>query len=222
MIYITGDTHGDQYRFIYSKREKTWTDADTVIVCGDFGYLFLNDRSENAFLDDLEKRPYTLCFLDGNHENFPAIFSYPEEEWCGGKIHRIRKNVIHLMRGQVYEIEGKKIFTFGGAYSIDRYMRKLNYSYWEEEIPNGAEYHEAIYNLDRHNRKVDVILSHTCPREIIRIMGHYPDEHDMELTGFLEFLMYEIDYSKWFFGHWHRDQKLTDKFTALFFDVIRL
>ena len=101
-------------------------------------------------------------------------------------------------------------------------MCKLNYSYWEEEIPNGAEYHEAIYNLDRHNRKVDVILSHTCPREIIRIMGHYPDEHDMELTGFLEFLMYEIDYSKWFFGHWHRDQKLTDKFTALFFDVIRL
>lgn len=222
MIYITGDTHGDQSRFMDSKEEKTWTDSDTIIVCGDFGFLFLNNESENAFLDELEKRPYTLCFLDGNHENFPAIFDYPEEEWRGGRVHRIRENIFHLMRGQVYEIEGKKIFTFGGAYSPDRHLRRLNESYWKEEIPSSEEYHEAMNNLERHQKRVDVILTHTCPTEIIRRMGYYPDAHDIELTGFLEYLMYEIEYSKWYFGHWHRDEKINDQFTAVMFNVIRL
>ena len=121
MIYVTGDTHGEQNRFIASREEKRWTAEDVLIVCGDFGFLFFNDRSENLFLDDLERRPYTVCFLDGNHENFPAIFSYPEEEWCGGRVHRIRRNIIHLMRGQVYEIQGRTIFTMGGAYSMERW-----------------------------------------------------------------------------------------------------
>lgn len=67
--------------------------------------------------------------MDGNHENFDLINEYPVEEWCGGKVHIIRcdkegkPKIIHLMRGQVFEIEGKKIFTVGGAYSIDKYMR---------------------------------------------------------------------------------------------------
>jgi predicted phosphodiesterase len=95
--------------------DNTWSENDYLIVCGDFGYIFLNDDREKAFLDYLETKPYTICFVDGNHENFPVIYSYPKELWHGGYIHRIRKNILHLMRGQVFEIEGKKIFTFGGA-----------------------------------------------------------------------------------------------------------
>jgi hypothetical protein len=45
--------------------------------------------------------------------------AYPVEEWHGGKVHKIRPSVIHLMRGQVYELQGKKFFTFGGAQSHD-------------------------------------------------------------------------------------------------------
>ena len=71
------------------------------------------------------------------------------------------------MRGQVYTINGKKIFTFGGAYSIDRYMRKLNYSYWSKEIPNNDEYKEATENLKKVDNKVDYIITHTAPREVI-------------------------------------------------------
>ena len=89
MIYVTGDMHGVQNRLIYSREETLWTAQDVVIVCGDFGFLFRNNDVENCFLDDLSHRPYTLCFVDGNHENFPAIYAYPEETWCGGRIHRI-------------------------------------------------------------------------------------------------------------------------------------
>ena len=220
MIRVTGDTHGDPVRFIENNMgDNEWSNDDYLIVCGDFGFIFCNNEAENEFLDYLETKPYTICFCDGNHENFPAIYSYPEEEWNGGYVHRIRKNVLHLMRGQVFKIDGKKVFSMGGAYSIDRYVRKLNFSYWEEEIPNNQEYHEATQNLRENNDAVDIIISHTAPREIIRRMGKYPDAHDMELTGFLEWIMYQIKYQHWYFGHWHLDQTFDEKHTAVYFDV---
>lgn len=217
-IYITGDTHGVQERILEIEKQTGIGSGDYLLVCGDFGYLMLNDLNENYFLDDLSSREYTILFVDGNHECFPAIFSYKKELWNGGYVHEIRKNIFHLMRGQIYTIEGKSFFTLGGAYSIDRYMRKLGYSYWEEEMVSDSEYKEAIKNLTAHNNKVDYIITHTAPREIIMRMGKNPDLHDMELTGFLEYLMYEIDFNHWYCGHWHMDKEITDKFTALFFD----
>lgn len=223
MIYVTGDTHGDRFRFIRNMlNDDSWTKDDYLIICGDFGYIFFNDSAEEKFLDFLETKPYTICFCDGNHENFPAIFKYPQEKWNGGSIHRIRKNIIHLMRGQVFTIENKKIFTMGGAYSIDRYMRKLNYTYWDEELPEKSQFSEAIQNLKEHNNKVDIIITHTAPKEIIRRMGFSPDAHDVELTGFLEWIMYEVQFTHWYFGHWHFDREIYDKFTAVYFGVHKI
>ena len=141
-------------------------------------------------------------------KNFPAIYSYPTEIWNGGRIHRIRKNIIHLMRGQVFTIEDKKFFTMGGAYSIDKYMRAKNISWWKEELPTDAEYSEAILNLKENQNSVDYIITHTAPTEIIRRMGRNPDIHDAELCGFLEWVMHEVQFKKWFFGHWHVDRKV--------------
>jgi len=221
LIYITGDTHGEQARFAALREygEPEWTGDDCLIVCGDFGYIFYDDEKERLFLDELEQKPYTVCFVDGNHENFPAICRYPVETWNGGKVHRIRRNVLHLMRGQVFDIDGKTFFTMGGAYSIDRYMRKEGVSYWNEEVPDGDDYREASENLKRCGHKVDYIITHTAPREMIMRMGHYPDPQDMELTGFLEWIMYEVKYKHWYCGHWHMDREMSENFTALWYDV---
>ncbi|MBE6880120.1 MAG: metallophosphoesterase [Ruminococcaceae bacterium] len=199
-----------------------WTAKDTLFICGDFGYIFKNNNADNVNLDFLATKPYNICFCDGNHENFPAIYAYPEEVWNGGRVHRIRKNIFHLMRGQIFEIEGKKIFSMGGAYSIDRYRRKLNISYWEEERPTDAEYKSATENFKKHNKAVDIVITHTAPAEIIRRMGYTPDVHDMELTGFLEWVMYEVKFDRWFFGHWHEDKEIGEKFRAVYLDVIGL
>lgn len=223
MIYITGDTHGELSRFTENNIEDTgWNKNDYLIICGDFGYIFRDNEKENKKLDYLESKPYNICFCDGNHENFNAIFSYPIENWHGGCVHRIRDNVFHLMRGQVFDINGKKIFTMGGAYSIDRYMRKINVSYWNEEIPNDTEYHEAVKNLEISGNRVDIVISHTAPREIIYRMGFSPSPYDMELTGFLEWIMYEIEYEHWYFGHWHIDKEINSKMRAVFLDVIEV
>lgn len=224
MIYITGDTHGKRSRFQDLSRygEEKWNDSDFLIICGDFGYLLFNDKKENEYLDELEKKPYTICFIDGNHENFPAIESYPEEKWNGGMIHKIRKNIFHLKRGQVFTLNGKKIFTMGGAYSADRSTRIKNISYWDDEIPSDDDYKEAIRNLELANHQVDYIITHTAPYETILKMGYYPDRHDRELTGFLEWVMYETDFSKWFFGHWHEDRVISEKMIAVFSEVISI
>ena len=222
MIYFTGDTHGDLLRFMENNMpgESIWTNQDYLIVCGDFGFVFTDSPEEQAELDYLAQKPYTICFCDGNHENFNRLFRYPKEMWNGGFIHRIRPNVIHLMRGHVFHIDGKKIFAMGGAYSVDKCLRTPGLSWWKEELPNASEYREAVQNLRECDHKVDYVISHTAPREIIRRMGRYPDGHDLELTGFLEWVMYHAKYQKWFFGHWHQDKIIDRRFYALYYDVV--
>ena len=57
-----------------------------------------------------DKLPFTICFCDGNHENFDLLNSYDVSVWNGGKVYIIKQNkagepkVIHLMRGKVYEM----------------------------------------------------------------------------------------------------------------------
>ena len=216
MVYVTGDTHGEYARLVNPE----WTAEDILIVCGDFGFLFDDAPKEKNFLNWFEQSmTYTVCFLDGNHENFDLLARYLVEQWNGGQIHRIRKNIIHLLRGQVFEIEGKTIFTFGGAYSIDRYMRQEGISWWEQELPTDNEYKLAVRNLQKHNMCVDYILTHTAPREMVMRLRHVPDPHEMELEGFLEYVMYEVQHKHWYCGHWHEDRSITDQFTVLWFDT---
>ncbi len=222
MIYVTGDTHGeaDVFQAGAACRDKALKENDILIVCGDFGYIFFGEEREEGFLDFLATKPYTICFCDGNHESFTLLKQYPEEEWNGGRVHRIRSNILHLMRGQVFTIEGKKVFTMGGAYSIDKHLRKEGYSWWSDEKPNDAEYKEAIRNLHANNMQVEYVITHTAPAEIIRRMGYIPDPHDAELTGFLEWIMYEVKYKEWFFGHWHEDRDYDRNLHGLWLDVM--
>jgi len=203
MIYVTGDTHGEYGRLI--EFNKTLKSGDYIIVCGDWGYIFLNNESENKLLDDVAEKPWTMLFVDGNHENHPAINLYPQEIWNGGKIHRIRKNIIHLCRGQVFEVENKKFFTFGGAYSIDKALRIEGYSWWKDEMPTDADFVEANKNLDAHNREVDYIITHTAPEETMNIF--HPDHiHEKPLNNFLEYVRESVKYKHWYMGHLHRDE----------------
>lgn len=135
-IYITGDTHGNQYKWV-EQIEPVLSPADIILVCGDFGVGFWDGRywSEETFYDFLSEQKYIVLFIDGNHGNFDKMNSYPVETWSGGKVHKIRNNVIHLMRGEVYCIKGGTIFVMGGGYSIDKYRRTEGVSWWSQEMP---------------------------------------------------------------------------------------
>jgi len=148
MIFVTGDIHSDPRRLNVDSfyEQKEMTKDDYIIILGDFGLVWNKDKEnkyEKHWLDWLEEKPFTTLFVEGNHENFDRLNSYPVEEWKGGKIQRIRPSVIHLMRGQVFSIDGAVFFTFGGAMSIDKAYRKENISWWKEEMPNNAEMQEG-------------------------------------------------------------------------------
>ena len=115
MIFITGDTHRlmDVQKIDIDNfpEQKLLNRNDYLIICGDFGGVWGGEEKDADVLDMHESRNYTTLFVAGNHENYDALNSYPVEMWNGGKIHRIRPHVIHLMNGQVYEIDGSRFFV---------------------------------------------------------------------------------------------------------------
>lgn len=124
MILITGDTHANQIKW-KSEIEPHIMKGDYLLIAGDFGLGFWDGSygSEEMFFDYVAEKKYTMLFIDGNHEHFDKLHAFPENAWNGGRVHFIRENVIHLMRGQIYEIGGVSIFTMGGEYSLDKARR---------------------------------------------------------------------------------------------------
>ena len=62
MIYITGDTHGEFDEFMNRLAKYNLNPDDTVIVCGDFGFVW-GDPYHNAILKELTKLDFTICFV---------------------------------------------------------------------------------------------------------------------------------------------------------------
>ena len=71
-IYVTGDIHAEPDRFNTENfpEQKELTHDDYMIICGDFGLVWAEDKESKGVLvldDWLEERPYTTLFVDGNH-----------------------------------------------------------------------------------------------------------------------------------------------------------
>lgn len=230
MIYITGDTHGNHdiaKLFPGSFPDgKTLTRDDYVIIAGDFGGVWFGDKRDDITLDFYEEKKYTVLFVDGNHENFDALERHPVEEWNGGKIHRIRENVIHLMRGQVYVIDGKKIFTFGGGVSIDKAARLPYISWWPQEEASYAEIQEAMDNLEKHKNKVNYIITHAAPESIVQnelCQIHSLMKVDCATEKFLNEIYNNLEFEMWFCGHYHMDVWIKSyKLQALYNQIVKL
>jgi predicted phosphodiesterase len=222
-LLVTGDTHGEQARLAYIARYMQ--KGDILFEAGDFGYLFCNDKDEAEFLNDvqnfLENKQAYIVFVDGNHEAHAALNALLVEEWCGARVHKLRERIIHVLRGEILHIRGRKIFCFGGAFSIDRAYRELNKSYWLEELPTDSDYENGNKNLESCGFQVDYILTHTCPLStVFSLNGRHNSKEELPLQNYLEWVREKVTYDTWYFGHWHTDERLWKNQVALFYDVI--
>ena len=208
MIYVTGDTLGEYERLIEDKTIVNMTKDDYLIICGNFGFIRSDKDTitgivENEILDALEQLPYTILFVDGVEENFELLNAYPIEIWNGGKIHRIRKNIAHLMRGQVFVIDGKKIFTMGGGRPgrLDDYVSEMK-NETSPAMPTKTELEEGWENLRKHNFNVDMIITYTSTGKAIAGNTIHEDRtlYAGDLLPFFERLIEEVSYKKWYFG----------------------
>ena len=245
-IIVTGDIHGNPFQRLNLENfpeGKTFTKEDYVIILGDFGLVWDDSAMEHSCLNWLENKPWTTLFIDGNHENYDLLNKFPIEEWGGGRVQKIRSSVIHLLRGEVYDIGGYKFLAMGGARSHDiqdgvlevgdprikiwkkddfKLFRINHISWWEEEIPNEEERKNALKNLAENNYKVDYILTHEAPSSDVVLMDHllyHPDEYSKWLE--ME-IRQKVKYKKWFFGHYHLNLDVNEKETCLFERRIRI
>ena len=215
MIYVTGDMHGEIERFENRKLKKL-TENDCLIVCGDFGFVWNDSKEEQAVLQKIGEKHFKTLFVEGTHENFSLLNSYTVTELYGGRVHQINKNVYHLMRGEIYTIDNKTIFTFGGGESEDKDIRIENGTWWKEEQPTIEEMTYAVENLDKVNRKVDYIITHQPSMTDMALVDRRCTVNP--ISTFFDELSRNIEYKKWYFGSLHKNKKIP-KGHCLFTDI---
>lgn len=251
-IWITGDIHGDPSRFStdsFPEQKEMSKDTDCVIILGDFGLVWDckgENKNERYWLNWLEEKPFTTLFIDGNHDNIPRLNNYPIKQWRNGLVNEIRPHVLRLRRGEVYTIEHKKFFAFGGASSHDisdgildyededwrdkakaldkqgKYMYRIKgLSWWSEELPTDEEMDNGYENLKRENNKVDYIITHSPPASVIALLGQGLYEQD-RLTQYLENIRVHTEYKRHFMGHMHLNKAVNDKDILLYEQIVRV
>lgn len=231
--------------------QKEMTREDYVVICGDFGLVWdkQESKTEKHWLDWLEDKPFTTLFIDGNHENFDRLDCNSVKAWGGGFVNEIRPHVLRLRRGEVFVIADNKFFTFGGASSHDirdgildpgdfkteeefrrtwkqwdkerKLFRVKGYSWWPQELPSEEEMHNGIRNLEKHNWKVDYIITHSPSASVIALLGHGLYEQDV-LTRYLEEIRCKTEYKRMISGHIHVDKQVNDKDILLYEQIIRI
>lgn len=250
MVFVTGDCHADFHKFSTHNfpEQKEMTREDTVIVCGDFG-IWHNDKDEQYWFKWLSEKPFTVAFVDGNHENFDRLYSdeFPIVDFHGGKAHKIRDNIYHLMRGYVFDFDGKKFWCFGGASSHDiddgiidpddyldsgeliatirqwqkenRMFRINHISWWRQEMPSSEEMKFGLKTLEENEFQVDFIISHCCPQDVASAMGYRGS--DM-LTQYFNTVAHDAKFARWYFGHYHTEETIWGKFVCHYDGIERI
>lgn len=170
-VYVTGDIHGG----VDMQKLRDWdlgdslTSDDYLIVAGDFGFPWDFSAEECADIAWLESRPYTVLFVDGNHERFDHWAERPMELWYGGLTQRLSDTspIRRLTRGEVFELDDSTIYTMGGATSVDKEYRIPYSSWWPQELPDERNFEEARAKLDSVDWKVDYVITHTCSTRLL-------------------------------------------------------
>lgn len=221
--YCKGDIHGNLYELLDFINRFGLHEGDNIIVLGDCGIAWRKDRKDldqNIKLWNEYGNGVKLFFLDGNHENYRILNHLPIENNMG----KISNNIYHLRRGQIYNFEGKKVLVCGGADSVDKYRRTENLTWWKEETIT----EEDIARIPAGH--YDYVLTHCCPRSIfennkvylstLQFLDESIINHNSE--DMLEKLKNRITFDHFWFGHYHVDIKLDDKFRCLFKDFVEL
>ena len=217
MIFITGDLHSDINRLLDCPKLKNLTKDDYLIITGDFA---LSKKHHNDLINILNNQPYTTLFIEGNHEFFDELKTLPVKEWKGGKVQYLASSIIHLMRGQIYNIDNKTIFTFGGAESIDKLYQIKKGTWYKEEMPTKKEIDEGFINLAKSKHEVDYIITHCFTSRAENKL--YNKSVANELTDFFEFVFQSIKFKKWFTGHYHMDKPIEKNVQCMYENIIEL
>ena len=234
MIYVTGDTHGRFVRIYELIKRVRPTIADILIILGDAGINYFDNKKDLSLKAQLAELPLTFLCIHGNHEMRPEnISSYQEIPWRSGTAYVEKEfpNLVFAKDGEVYQLEGMRVMPIGGAYSTDKdYLisgRGVDgwCGWWADEEPSDEIKKRVETRLEEEAWKLDVVLSHTCPKKYLKdLVGATRPASSTRLKlevrnnpteDWLETIETRLDYKKWYCGHWHVNFGV-DKLLCLF------
>ena len=197
MIYLISDLHGNKDFKGLQDYLSIATDNDLLIILGDLCLNFEPTEENKIFTEYFLSLNKPIAFLDGNHENYPYINNFPVEIWNGGSVHRLSKYLVHLRRGEIYSIDGKTFFTFGGCKSSSKWAEMG--LWYPGEQGTEEEFQHACDNLHKNNYQVDYILTHKYEHHSADIGICVPPIH------FAEYIDSHVSYRMWYYGHSHQE-----------------
>lgn len=214
MIYLISDIHGKtEFKGLLQYLERAEKD-DLLIVLGDVGLTFGDTEENRVFTEWFLSLEKNIAIVDGNHENFEYLRSFPEEDWNGGKVHRLTENIVHLMRGNAFKIEDKSVFVFGGCKS-SKVWHELGLYYPGEE-PEKEELALAYETIKKNGFEFDYILTHKYEQTP-------PDATYCPELGELEkYIDENVSYKHWYCGHSHKYREIDERHTIVFDELIKL
>lgn len=156
-IAIAGDWHADTKYAVAAIEHAAKRDATVLVHLGDFGFNFADDYLY-ALNEALDHAGLVLGFIDGNHENFDRLFGWPIDD---DGLRHLGDRIVHLPRGFRWQWGHTRCLALGGAYSLDRVLRRPGYSWWEQEWLTSQQAQDAA-----SGGPADVMFCHDCPAGI--------------------------------------------------------
>ena len=217
MVYLTGDIHGNVRDALWLIQKHQLTPSDILVLLGDVGLNYYgNEQGDKKRKQLLDSAGIPILCIHGNHEERPFnIQSYGKITWHGGTVYVEEKfpNLLFAKDGEVYDLEGHSAIVVGGAYSVDKFYRLRNGMNWfPDEQPSAEIKLQVEQQLSKHNWKMEIVLSHTCPQKYVPTEAFMPglDQSlvDHSTEEWLDYLEDKLDYAAWFCGHWHIDKRI--------------
>lgn len=192
-----------------------------LIILGDAGINYCLNDEDIRYKEYLKRFKIKLFCIRGNHEERPEnINSYKEVEMFGGKvfIEDDYPNLIFAKDGEVYNIDGKSVLVIGGAYSVDKEYRIMyGYKWFKDEQLITKEMNNILDKVK--GKHFDIVLTHTCPYKYepieVFMKGLDQSKVDKSTEHFLDEIEENIDYDKWYCGHYHTEKQI-DKIEFMF------
>jgi predicted phosphodiesterase len=204
-FYVVGDTHGDLSFACKVMKAAERDGVDTIFQVGDFGIWSRNDEG-TYFLDKLnensELRGVHWYVTLGNHENYDMVEEFQAS--ATGSFIKVRDNITILgNKTAVFELQGVKFGSVGGAVSIDREDRTPGVSWWPQENTKYGDVQRFADLVDVVG-PVDILFTHDAP-DTIDFPGFIKDDPWSNGNRTMMDAVGDIARAKyWFHGHYHR------------------
>lgn len=196
MICVVSDTHRDIGIFAH-KKIRSLKKGDTLVILGDFGFLWEDSPKEHQILKKIGARHHTTLFVTGYHDNEKLFEQFEEVDCFGGRGRHI-SGELYMLCGGIYEIEGKKLFISGSPAED------------EQEALTDRLSDELLNN----NMEVDAVMTHEPPSSVGEFLT---GEKDIGILGaFFDEMKTKLKFKMWYFGKLHKNKVIPPKYTAVY------